>query len=117
MRFFCILMKFMFFFLVCKALHDGHDVFFLLQVDGKYAYSKGYVLFLFRYCLLEVVRKDACQSLIIYDYLNYNYFYVYIPFGQGAFLWMMINCGFISHKNSRIILVLVWVFNLLQEKH
>ncbi|XP_074361741.1 uncharacterized protein LOC141701958 [Apium graveolens] len=24
-----------------KALHDGHDVFFLLQVDGEYAYSKG----------------------------------------------------------------------------
>lgn len=24
-----------------KALHDGHDVFFLLQVDGDYAYSKG----------------------------------------------------------------------------
>ncbi|PKI33153.1 hypothetical protein CRG98_046472 [Punica granatum] len=24
-----------------KALHDGKDVFFLLQVDGDYAYSKG----------------------------------------------------------------------------
>ncbi|XP_021837054.1 uncharacterized protein [Spinacia oleracea] len=24
-----------------KALHDGKDVFFLLQVDGEYAYSKG----------------------------------------------------------------------------
>ncbi|XP_068663476.1 uncharacterized protein [Aristolochia californica] len=24
-----------------KALHDGHDVFFLLQVDGEYVYSKG----------------------------------------------------------------------------
>ncbi|GAY44859.1 hypothetical protein CUMW_085130 [Citrus unshiu] len=24
-----------------KALHDGHDVYFLLQVDGEYAYSKG----------------------------------------------------------------------------
>ncbi|OMO82105.1 hypothetical protein COLO4_23212 [Corchorus olitorius] len=24
-----------------KALHDGNDVFFLLQVDGDYAYSKG----------------------------------------------------------------------------
>ncbi|GLT43116.1 hypothetical protein SLA2020_170870 [Shorea laevis] len=24
-----------------KALHDGHDVFFLLQVDGNYAYTKG----------------------------------------------------------------------------
>ncbi|KAK1398751.1 Cytochrome c-552DMSO reductase-like, heme-binding domain containing protein [Heracleum sosnowskyi] len=24
-----------------KALHDGHDVFFMLQVDGEYAYSKG----------------------------------------------------------------------------
>ncbi|KAJ6400944.1 hypothetical protein OIU84_016379 [Salix udensis] len=24
-----------------KALHDGNDVFFLLQVDGNYAYTKG----------------------------------------------------------------------------
>ncbi|XP_030948011.1 uncharacterized protein LOC115972013 [Quercus lobata] len=24
-----------------KALHDGHDVFFMLQVDGDYVYSKG----------------------------------------------------------------------------
>ncbi|KAI4349752.1 hypothetical protein L6164_010312 [Bauhinia variegata] len=24
-----------------KSLHDGHDIFFLLQVDGDYAYSKG----------------------------------------------------------------------------
>ncbi|KAK8540989.1 hypothetical protein V6N13_061037 [Hibiscus sabdariffa] len=24
-----------------KALHDGNDIFFLLQVDGDYAYSKG----------------------------------------------------------------------------
>ncbi|KAJ7973077.1 heme binding [Quillaja saponaria] len=24
-----------------KALHDGHDIFFMLQVDGEYAYSKG----------------------------------------------------------------------------
>ncbi|KAJ4727826.1 heme binding [Melia azedarach] len=24
-----------------KALHDGHDVYFLLQVDGEYVYSKG----------------------------------------------------------------------------
>ncbi|XP_044501469.1 uncharacterized protein LOC123222654 [Mangifera indica] len=24
-----------------KALHDGHDVLFLLQVDGEYVYSKG----------------------------------------------------------------------------
>ncbi|GAB4830588.1 hypothetical protein Ancab_020354 [Ancistrocladus abbreviatus] len=28
-----------------KALHDGKDVFFLLQVDGDYAYSKGYHVF------------------------------------------------------------------------
>lgn len=27
-----------------QALHDGHDVFFMLQVDGYYVYSKGYVL-------------------------------------------------------------------------
>ncbi|KAK4773423.1 hypothetical protein SAY87_028442 [Trapa incisa] len=27
--------------LTFKALHDGRDVFFLLQVDGDYAYSKG----------------------------------------------------------------------------
>lgn len=24
-----------------QASHDGHDVFFLLQVDGNYAYTKG----------------------------------------------------------------------------
>ncbi|KAJ8748279.1 hypothetical protein K2173_000851 [Erythroxylum novogranatense] len=24
-----------------KALHDGHDIYFLLQVDGKYAYTAG----------------------------------------------------------------------------
>lgn len=27
--------------MMVKALHDGHDVFFLLQVDGEYVYSKG----------------------------------------------------------------------------
>lgn len=28
---------------VLQALHDGRDVFFLLQVDGEYRYSKGLV--------------------------------------------------------------------------
>ncbi|KAE8662409.1 pentatricopeptide repeat-containing protein [Hibiscus syriacus] len=27
--------------MTAKALHDGNDIFFLLQVDGDYAYSKG----------------------------------------------------------------------------
>lgn len=27
-----------------QALHDGHDVFFMVQVDGVYVYSKGYGL-------------------------------------------------------------------------
>ncbi|KAH7516958.1 uncharacterized protein LOC107426135 [Ziziphus jujuba] len=27
--------------LTVKALHDGHDMFFLVQVDGDYVYSKG----------------------------------------------------------------------------
>ncbi|OIW13002.1 hypothetical protein TanjilG_15451 [Lupinus angustifolius] len=27
--------------MIIKSVHDGHDVFFLLQVDGDYAYSKG----------------------------------------------------------------------------
>eukprot|EP00262_Sarcandra_glabra_P003643 TRINITY_DN14396_c0_g1_i1.p1 TRINITY_DN14396_c0_g1~~TRINITY_DN14396_c0_g1_i1.p1 ORF type:complete len:366 (+),score=42.31 TRINITY_DN14396_c0_g1_i1:107-1204(+) len=27
--------------MIVKALHDGNDVFFMLQVDGQYAYSKG----------------------------------------------------------------------------
>lgn len=26
-----------------KALHDGNEVFFMLQVDGDYAYCKGHV--------------------------------------------------------------------------
>lgn len=24
-----------------QALHDGHDAFFMVQVDGDYVYSKG----------------------------------------------------------------------------
>lgn len=35
-------MVFMFFFFLWQALHDGHDVFFMVQVDGVYVYSKGY---------------------------------------------------------------------------
>ncbi|KAL0927601.1 hypothetical protein M5K25_001789 [Dendrobium thyrsiflorum] len=30
-----------------KAVHDGNHVFFILQIDGEYAYSQGYVLFSF----------------------------------------------------------------------
>jgi len=30
-----------------QAVHDGVNVFFMLQVDGAYAYSKGYFRRLF----------------------------------------------------------------------
>ena len=31
-------------FIIWQALHDGHDIYFMLQVDGDYVYSKGYDL-------------------------------------------------------------------------
>lgn len=32
---------------VLQALHDGKDMYFMLQVDGHYVYSKGLVFFNF----------------------------------------------------------------------
>jgi hypothetical protein len=34
-----------------QAVHDGVNIFFMLQVDGAYAYSKGYFRLPFVLCL------------------------------------------------------------------
>jgi hypothetical protein len=76
-----------------QAVHDGVNVFFMLQVDGAYAYTKGYFAFFLCYILvlvrierkvLLVCKIDSGSRSARYGHLvSSEWFYLIGDIGQS----------------------------------
>ncbi|GMP39960.1 hypothetical protein CsSME_00010600 [Camellia sinensis var. sinensis] len=72
--------------MIVKALHDGKDVYFMLQIDGDYVYSKGDGTKCPSVALMFQVGESATyHDVSIFDYFQYILRLLFVLFGLSSF--------------------------------